>query len=472
MLPSGVRRRALFPAILLIVPAAALGVPSSAQAAASCGAFTTGVHDRLNPTTQAQLLTSSSSESSAFAASGFTHNRGPNFKVATAAGTSLAAVHRLRHSSTNDLFFSLNREEIDRAISAYGYRNEGVAFYATTTRTTCLMPVVDFYKAGIHRFITRSAEAASLEANGWSRGRSRFYVAAPTTDPRFSLAVIPDTQQDVLRDTDSRFANRTQWLVSNRSSLDLRYVTHTGDIVNWDTQYHEQYIRARSALNVLRDNRVPFSVSLGNHDTAAVCEGGAACDPGRTRALVRDTRTANTYLSAGTSNLGGRFEAGKIDNIYSTFTAGGLQWLVLNLELWPRPGVMSWARGVVARHPRHNVIVATHHYISAYGGLSTSSEYGDTSPKELYDGLIKLYPNIRLVFSGHTGMSRYRVDTGVKGNKIYSMLLQMQNNTTNPLRVVKIDTSTGTLSTTVSAPYTNQSYPEYSYTWRGVSWVR
>lgn len=466
-------RRVLLPAVLLSIATGLAAIPLPAQAEASCAAFSAPIYDSLNPRSNAQLLTRSSTESSAAVSSGFTHDRGPTFKVASSDGASLDPVHRLRHSSNGDLFYSLNSAEIARATSAYGYRDEGVAFYATESRPSCgLMTVLDYYKGGIHRFITRSAEAASLEANGWSRGRVRFYVGAPTPDPTFSIGVIPDTQQEVLNATDTRFQNRTQWFATNRSALDLRFVTHTGDVVNWDTPYHEQYTRGQSALKVLRDNRVPFSVSLGNHDTAAVCEGGGACDPARTRALVRDTRSSNTYLSAGTSNLGGQFESGKIDNMYSTFTAGGLQWLVLNLELWPRPAVMSWARGVVARHPRHNVIVATHHYLSTYGGLPTSAYYGDTSPKAMYDGLIKLYPNIRLVFSGHVGSSRYRVDTGVKGNKIYSMLLGMHSNTTNPLRVVKIDTSTGTLSTTVSAPYTRQSYPEFSYTWQGVSWVR
>ncbi|MEK8104711.1 carbohydrate-binding domain-containing protein [Micromonospora sp. M12] len=59
---------------------------------------------------------------------------------------------------------------------------------------------------------------------------------AGATDPKFSFAVLPDTQQEVLNSSDSRFLNRTNWLAQNRSALDLRFVTSSGDVVNWDTR--------------------------------------------------------------------------------------------------------------------------------------------------------------------------------------------------------------------------------------------
>ena len=65
----------------------------------------------------------------------------------------------------------------------------------------------------------------------------------------------------------------------------------------------------------------------------------------------------------------GYFEAGKVDNTYSRFDAGGRHWLVLNLELWPRTAVVAWAQPVVASHPDDNVIVATHSYLTASGAI-------------------------------------------------------------------------------------------------------
>ena len=99
------------------------------------------------------------------------------------------------------------------------------------------------------------------------------------------------------------------------------------------------------------------------------------------------------------------FEAGKSENGYRTFEAGGLNWLVLDLELWARPQVITWAKDVVASHPKHNVIVLTHAFLDADGSVSTSNGgYGATAPSTLWDALDD-YPNVVMIFSGRRGFS-------------------------------------------------------------------
>ncbi|MBM0231276.1 metallophosphoesterase [Micromonospora sp. STR1_7] len=293
------------------------------------------------------------------------------------------------------------------------------------------------------------------------------------TDTKFSIAVLPDTQQEVLDSTDSRFRNRTDWLVQNRSTLDLRFVTHSGDVVNWDTPDHSQYVIARDAMRPIETAGIPYSLAIGNHDTQATGVGGSARDPAHTRELVRDTTVFNRYFTAGQFGaVKGQFESGKVDNSYSTFEAGGVQWMVLTLELWPRVEAVTWARSVVAAHPRHNVIVVTHDFIDGNGAIEQSASYGATSPQYLFDNLIKQYANIRFVFSGHVGVAANRVDTGVNGNKIYTFLQTFHSNTTNPVRLVEIDTAANSLRTWIHAPYTNQSFGEYDRSFTGIGVVR
>ena len=129
-----------------------------------------------------------------------------------------------------------------------------------------------------------------------------------------------------------------------------------------------------------------------------------------------------------------------MDNTYHVYTAGGISWLVLNLELWQRPGALSWAQRVVKAHPQHNVIVVTHSYLTAQGKISTKAEYGDTAPSVLARKLVKKYPNVRMVFSGHVGQAAHRVDKGVHGNRIDSFVVAMHSNTTNPMQLVRVDT--------------------------------
>ncbi|SNT56055.1 Calcineurin-like phosphoesterase [Streptosporangium subroseum] len=294
-----------------------------------------------------------------------------------------------------------------------------------------------------------------------------------TVDTKFSFAVMPDTQQEVLNAGDTRFRNRTDWLVSNKSALDLRFVTHSGDVVNWDTPDHSQYAIAQNAMRALETAKVPYSLAIGNHDTQATGVGGSARDPAHTRELVRDTTVFNRYFTAAQYGaVKGQFEAGKVDNSFSTYEAGGVQWLVMTLELWPRTEVVNWAKNVVAANPHHNVIVVTHDYLDGNGNIEQSSEYGANSAQYLFDNLIKQYTNIKFVFSGHVGIAGNRVDTGVHGNKIYSFLQTFHSNSTNPVRLVEIDTKADSLRTWVYGPYNNQSFTEYDRSLAGLGLVR
>jgi hypothetical protein len=285
---------------------------------------------------------------------------------------------------------------------------------------------------------------------------------------------MPDTQQEVLRASDRRFRNRTEWLARNEAALDLRFVTHSGDVVNWDTPDHGQYKVASDAMRPLEDADIPYSLAVGNHDTAAVCEGGAACDTDRTPVLFRDTRTFNAFFTADRfGNVGGAFEPGKVDNSFSTFNAGGAKWMVLTLEMWPRPAAVEWARDVVESHPHHNVIVVTHSYLNAKGGFAwVSRNSSRTTPQDLFDNLIKRYANIKLVFSGHEGTIADRVDTGVNGNKIHSFLECLHDPRTNPVRLVTVDTKAATLKTWVYSPYTSATYPDSTINVSGLDLVR
>ena len=95
-----------------------------------------------------------------------------------------------------------------------------------------------------------------------------------------------------------------------------------------------------------------------------------------------------------------------------------------------------------------------------------------TSPMYLYDNLIKQYPNIKMVFSGHTGSAAYRRDIGVKGNVIHSYLLAMHSNTTNPTRMVEVNAKRPRVSSWVYAPYMKTSYPAFYRPPAAIAWVR
>jgi hypothetical protein len=87
--------------------------------------------------------------------------------------------------------------------------------------------------------------------------------------------------------------------------------------------------------------------------------------------------------------------------------------------------------------------------------------YGATSPQYLHDHLVTVYPNIRMVFSGHVGEAAYRVERGVLGNPIVSFLGAFHSMRSNPVRLVQIDTATGTISTQLVSPVDGRTWPQH-----------
>lgn len=232
-----------------------MSAPSTASAATACTPLTSSVIDRGNPSTRAQLLTPNPTEAKTFTGKGFTQDRGTRFTAAATSGSGLKAVHRLYCSATKDYFYSHDTAEIARAKKS-GYRDDGTAFYAPTRAASCLIGV---YRSSTHRFTTLAAERTALAKAGWKVEGIRFYAGPSTVDQRFSIVALPDTQPEVMRPSDTRFANRVNWVASAKKSRDIRFVLHTGDVVSWDTPDHEQYVHASKAMaGLVRASRTPW----------------------------------------------------------------------------------------------------------------------------------------------------------------------------------------------------------------------
>lgn len=298
----------------------------------------------------------------------------------------------------------------------------------------------------------------------------------------FTIAVAPDLQQEVLDGNDTRLANRFRWLVDNRQELNLKCMLQVGDFMNWDTPDHIQYERASAAVKILDEAGLPFVFAIGNHDTQATGgtpeKPGGSARPGNTHDNQRDTAIYNRYFPlARFTMLGGVYEPGKIDNAWHTFQAGGLDWLVINLELWPRRGAVEWAKTIVEQHPSHNVVLLTHSFLRpTRGGAQieqTNGGYGDNSPQFVFDELVKPYPNFRLVFCGHAGVHGYRLDRGEHGNAVYQFMQTYHDSATNPVRLFTIDTKEGSLKSRVFCPSIGKDKDDGStLEIKGVEWVR
>jgi len=314
--------------------------------------------------------------------------------------------------------------------------------------------------------------AAKAAAVGVDPNQTPAAVGAVGSDETFSIAVIGDTQAETDVASDTRFADRTAWLAANKSSLNLKYVLHTGDVVDWGWLAPAQFTRAKAAMATLTKAGLPFSITIGNHDSRSPGWNNVAGSSGygggaymynpecptrlsaaecKSWLLIRKTDEFNTTfpLSSLTSNVGGAYEAGRIDNYWTSFTANNTKWIVITLEFAPRTGVVDWARNVVATHPDSNVIIQTHYYLEGSGNISSSNGgYGNNSGKYIYDQIVSKYPNVKFVLSGHTGSYTSRTDTN-NGNTTVSYLGNELGNANNPVRILTINTTTGKVTSTI-----------------------
>lgn len=476
-------------ALCLAVSVFGLTAPATTALAAetpSCSSFQVDLLQVVRPASGVNLLTKWEVEADvAKDVYGFSSDQGVLAEVAPTRGTGLVAVYRLYKNG--DFVWATEGEDADALVDE-GYLRQFVDFYAATADSDCLSPITRYKRGSVHR--VGAGDPAALLAEGWVKEKVAFYAKTgeaapepqpepepeppagdPNADTKFSIAVLPDTQNEFTSNSDTRFVNRANWLSKNKSSLDLRYSVQVGDLVNWGEAVPAQFTKASNDLKAL-EAVTPWAPVVGNHDTGAVCIGGSACPGQNANIAVRDTTGFNQAFPVSRfPNLKGTFEAGKVDNSYQIVSAGGVQWLVLSLELWPRPAAVEWAKGVVARNPQANVIVATHHYLDPDGSISGSNGgYGSTSPDYLYKNLIRVYPNIKMVLSGHVGSSAERVDTGVNGNKIVS-LLQCYHSSSNPVRLVEIDTAAGTVASKVFAPQANSYFTDDATSTGGMSFI-
>ena len=99
--------------------------------------------------------------------------------------------------------------------------------------------------------------------------------------------------------------------------------------------------------------------------------------------------------------------------------------------------MLSWANDVVKSHPEHNVIITTHSYIHGDGALITESNCG-VAPSliggyndgdDMWNKLVKLYPNIIMVVCGHIGTAPWLTVSrleGDHGNQVQQILIDPQ----------------------------------------------
>jgi hypothetical protein len=241
-------------------------------------------------------------------------------------------------------------------------------------------------------------------------------------DP-FSIVLLPDTQyytEKLPDDPDNTYYLQAQWIIDHQAADNILMAVHLGDITDNNTS--SEWSIASQAHAMLDSAGVPYSVVPGNHDYKDGSDWG--------RGETQHDDWFGEHRFAGRPWWGGSYE-GSTTSSWVTFEAGDLSFLVLSLEYAPRKDQLCWADEVIAAHPDHRVIIATHCYLTRGGGYATSCPSDDytatgSDGETIWDELASRHSNVMMVVSGHIGGSEHVIGTGNNGNPVHQLLVDYQ----------------------------------------------
>lgn len=259
-------------------------------------------------------------------------------------------------------------------------------------------------------------------AQGCVGGSCQYYCGSDC-DP-WSLVILPDTQNYTRESaSETTYHKQMNWIVKNKDTAlipNLKMVLHMGDITNDNTD--AQWKIAKSAHKILKDAKIPFAVVNGNHDYKVRGAVG-----GRSKSKFANYFDENYFK--GIPGYKGMYAS---HNTYFNFTAGNQEYLVLNLEYYPRQQTICWANDLL-RNPENankKFIIATHANLSRESNYSGHSNVIDVANgakgSELWSYLTSRHSNMIMALSGHVGGSKLKTSKGINGNIVEEILTDYQ----------------------------------------------
>lgn len=215
------------------------------------------------------------------------------------------------------------------------------------------------------------------------------------------------------------------WILSQvKHGKKIKCVLQTGDLTwtNMRSQYDVFY-----GCTVPLAEYVPYISCPGNHDYD-YAEGSLITN--------RFSTLFSEYTSFSTvrSNLVGRFEPGRMENIIVRNEIHGQRYDIISLEFGPRPEVLQWVFNHVQSNPDIKYILMTHEYLNSKGqrvtqGSNSASQFvnqAHTTPEQLWQYLVRYNNNIVCVLCGHNGFSRHSYDQNDYGRDVAQILFNLQ----------------------------------------------
>ena len=207
------------------------------------------------------------------------------------------------------------------------------------------------------------------------------------------------------------FDRQTQWIVENQEAMKIKYVFHTGDLVD-ESDKEEQWNNADQFMKTLDDANVPNGVLAGNHDVDHKTNDYTQYY----RFFGEDRYKDNPYYGESYKNNRGH---------YDLISAGGNDYIMVYMGWGVDDESIAWINNVLAEHPDRKAILSFHEYLLSTG---TRHPLGD----KLYNQVVVPNKNVIAVLSGHYHEAQTLIDEiddngdGTADRKVYQLLADYQ----------------------------------------------
>lgn len=233
---------------------------------------------------------------------------------------------------------------------------------------------------------------------------------AATNQFDYSLIWMSDTQY--YSESYPHIYNKmTEWIAGQKEAMNIKYVFHTGDLVDdFDQEY--QWQNADNSMKTLDKANVPYGVLAGNHDV---------------------NHKAEDYTKYGEYFGGNRFATKKYYGSsyknnrghYDLINEKGNDFIMMYMGWGVNDEDIAWMNEILAKYPERKAILNFHEYLLVSGGRSP---IGNT----IYQKVVVPNKNVIAVLSGHYHDAETLVDEidddkdGTPDRKVYQMLADYQ----------------------------------------------
>lgn len=256
----------------------------------------------------------------------------------------------------------------------------------------------------------------------------------------FTFAWMTDTQFYAQSYPDI-FNTDVNYILNNKEKENIKYVIHTGDIIN-NSEQEYQWKNADSSLEAFDTASMPYGVLAGNHDVVY----NSVVDYSQYKKYFGENRYKNKWW------YGASYEDNK--GHYDLISEDGNDFIILYMGWDIGEKEYKWMNEVLSKNKDKKAILCFHKYLGTDGKRDDIGE-------GIYDNVILKNSNVFMVLCGHYYGASNRVDEiddnkdGIPDRKVYQILSDYQggdNGGNGYIRLMSFDEKNGTVNTKTYSP--------------------